>query len=366
MRGYEHGGDVYAEEKRPVDFSVNIDPLGMPESVEKAAQEAVRRELSYPDPFCRKLTAALSERYGVPAENILCGNGASDLLLRLCAVIRPKKVLVPRPGFSEYERCASLFGAQAEYYDVLGKSAAQVTGEIKKKLTWAPPDCAMTLAASAPQMAFVCRPNNPDGSMLSAEQAADIAELCERIGTLLVADECFLEFTEEKSAAAYLEKYKKLVVVNAFTKTYSMAGLRLGFMFCSDRELMDKAYALASPWSVSAPAQAAGIAACKETGFLQKAREYIDVQREYLISELKELGFKVCPSKANFLLVKEPDGLRKEGGLGARELLAARGIKVRDCRSFNGLDDTYVRLGVRTEEENKALIEALRDITKSR
>ena len=366
MRGYEHGGDIYAEEKRPMDLSVNIDPLGMPESVAKAAEEAVRTELSYPDPFCRKLTAALSERYGVPEENILCGNGASDLLLRLCAVIRPKKVLVPRPGFSEYERCAALFGAQAVYYDVLPKTSSQVTGEIKKMLTWAPQDCAQTLAATAPQMAFICRPNNPDGSMLSAEQVADIAELCGRIGTLLVVDECFLEFTEEKSAAAYLKEFKKLVVVNAFTKTYAMAGLRLGYMFCSDTELLDKAYAFASPWSVSAPAQAAGIAACKETEFLQKARDYINGQREYLVSELKELGFNVFPSEANFLLLKEPEGLRKEGGPRVREQLAARGIKVRDCRSFNGLDDTCVRIGIRTEEENKAFIEALSDIAKSR
>ena len=261
MRGYEHGGDVYAEEKRPVDFSVNIDPLGMPESVAKAAEEAVRTELSYPDPFCRKLTAALSERYGVPSENILCGNGASDLLLRLCAAVKPKKVLVPRPGFSEYERCASLFGAQAVYYDVLGRSTAQITEEIKHKLTEAPPDCAMSLAASAPQMAFICRPNNPDGSMLSAEQVADVAELCERIGTMLVVDECFLEFTEERSAVEFTKDYRTLVIVNAFTKTYSMAGLRLGFMFAADTGLLDRIYSFGTPWSVSAPAQAAG-AAC--------------------------------------------------------------------------------------------------------
>ena len=364
MRTYEHGGDVYAEDKRPLDFSVNLDPLGMPEAVLAAAQKAAAEEISYPDPFCRKLTAALSERYGVPAENILCGNGASDLLLRLCAVIKPKKVLVPRPGFSEYERCASLFGASAVYYDVLGKTSTQVTEEIKKKLTWAPPDCARTLAATAPQMLFICRPNNPDGGMLSAEQVADIAELCERIGTLIVVDECFLEFTEDRSAVEFTKDYRTLVIVNAFTKTYSMAGLRLGFMFCSDAELLDKVYSFASPWSVSAPAQAAGIAACKETEFLLKAREFVRAQRNYLQKNLTDLGFKVFPPEANFLLLKEPESLRKDGGRGARELLADRGIKVRDCRSFAGLDDTYIRIGVRTEEENKALIEALKDITK--
>ena len=369
MRGYEHGGDVYAEEKRPMDFSVNINPLGMPGSVSESAKKAVEEELSYPDPFCRRLTAALSGRYGIPAEQILCGNGASDLLLRLCAAVRPEKILVPRPGFSEYERCASLFGAQAVYYDVLGKSAAQITEGIRHKLTEAPADCTLSLAASAPKMAFICRPNNPDGSMLSAEQVADVAELCERIGTLLVVDECFLEFTKEKSAAAYLEKYKKLVVINAFTKTYAMAGLRLGFMFCADQDLMDKAYALASPWSISAPAQAAGIAACKEKDFLRGACEYIDLQRGYLEKELKALGFKTLPCAANFLLVKEPEkhgAAGKQASESIREKLAGRNIKVRDCRSFKGLDDSWIRLGVRTEEENKALIDALRDIAKSR
>ena len=357
MRTYEHGGDVYAGENRPMDLSVNLNPLGMPQSVLKAAQKAAAEELSYPDPFCRKLTAALSVRYGVPAEHVLCGNGASDLLLRLCAVVKPGKVLVPRPGFSEYERCASLFGASAAYYDVLGKTSAQVTEEIKRKLTWAPPDCAQTLAATAPQMLFICRPNNPDGGLLSSEQVADIAELCERIGTLLVVDECFLEFTEAKSASEFTKDYRKLVIVNAFTKTYSMAGLRLGFMFCADTELLDKAYSFASPWSVSAPAQAAGIAACAETEFLKKSREYINVQRAYLEKALKAESFTVCPSCANFLLAREPEGLR------ARERLADKNIKVRDCRSFGGLDDSWIRIGIRTEEENEAFVKALKEIT---
>ena len=102
MRKYEHGGDIFAEKNRILDFSVNIDPLGMPESAAEAAQKAVRDETSYPDPFCRKLTEALSERYGVPSENIVCGNGASDLILRLCAAVRPERVYVPAPGFSEW------------------------------------------------------------------------------------------------------------------------------------------------------------------------------------------------------------------------------------------------------------------------
>ncbi|MBQ2041735.1 MAG: threonine-phosphate decarboxylase, partial [Firmicutes bacterium] len=105
MRNYEHGGDIFAGKEKLTDFSVNIDPLGMPASAAEAAQRAVREEITYPDPFCRKLTAALSERYGVPKEHIVCGNGASDLMTRLCCWLEPLRALVPAPGFSEYRRC---------------------------------------------------------------------------------------------------------------------------------------------------------------------------------------------------------------------------------------------------------------------
>ena len=365
MRSYEHGGDIFAEEKKILDFSVNIDPLGMPGAAAEAAERAVREDITYPDPFCRKLTAALSERYGVPEENIVCGNGASDLILRLCAAVKPKKVLVPRPGFSEYERSAALFGASAVYYDVLGRTPAQISGNIKKAVTAAPPDCAMTLAASAPGMVFVCRPNNPDGSMLGTEELADIAELCSRTGTLLVCDECFLEFTGATSALALMGKYRNIVVINAFTKTYAMAGLRLGFMFSADTELLDEVYRFGIPWSVSSAAQAAGEVCCGERVFLSDARRYIAAERKRLVSAIEGCGLSVFPSEANFLLIQDVRGSGgAPGGTSAplREMLAERNIRVRDCRNFKGLDDSFIRIGIRTKEENDALIKALEEI----
>ena len=378
MRSYEHGGDVFAEEKRPVDFSVNIDPLGMPDAAVLAAERAVREELSYPDPFCRRLTAALSERYGVPAEHIVCGNGASDLMMRLCSCMEPEKVLVPAPGFSEYARCAELFGAEVKEFKVLGE-APSASGPAGPSPMESIISCSL---ADAPDMIFICRPNNPDGSLMSLEEVNKLARFCERRGILLVVDECFLELAGAEdgaaedasrfgSAAQLTEEFRKLVVINAFTKTYAMAGLRLGFMFCSDADILDGVYAFGSPWSVSAPAQAAGTACCGETEFLERARQYIGKERKRLVSGLEKLGLKVFPSSANFLLVRAPESLRKAlaGQSGEkqslRERLALRGIKVRDCRSFSGLDDSYMRIGVRTEEENTALLGALKEILRS-
>ena len=378
MRSYEHGGDVFAEENRPVDFSVNIDPLGMPEAAARAAERAVREELSYPDPFCRKLTAALSGRYGVPAERIVCGNGASDLLIRLCSCTEPEKVLVPAPGFSEYARCAELFGAEVKEFKVLG-DAASASGSAGLSPLESIISCSL---ADVPDMIFICRPNNPDGSLMSLEEVKKLARFCERRGILLVCDECFLELAggEEGSAAdasrfcsaaQLTEEFSKLIVINAFTKTYAMAGLRLGFMFCSDADILDGVYSFGSPWSVSAPAQAAGAVCCGEQEFLERARQYIAKERKRLVSGLEKLGLEVFPSLANFLLVRAPESLRKapsgQGGakLSLREMLSLRGIKVRDCRTFSGLDDSYVRIGVRTEEENTALLGALKEMIRS-
>ncbi len=170
-----------------------------------------------------------------------------------------------------------------------------------------------------------------------------------------------------------MARFPRLAVINAFTKTYAMAGLRLGFMFCSGGDILDGTYAFGSPWSVSAPAQAAGAVCCGETEFLERTRAYIAAQRKSLVSGLKTLGFDIFPSEANFVLVKASQSLTEAcagqsaaaenaAGLSFREELEKRGIKVRDCRNFSGLDDSYMRLGVRTEEENKALLCALKDI----
>ena len=342
MRNYDHGGDIYAEGKRPVDFSVNINPLGMPKAASDAAVKAVREELTYPDPFCRKLTAALSERYGIPEKDIICGNGASDLMMRLCSWLEPSKVLVPAPGFSEYRRCSELFGADVAEFTVLAEGTSPMESIISKALSF------------APELIFICRPNNPDGSLMSLAEVEKLARFCEKRGIVLAVDECFLEFTEGESAAGLTGQFRKLIVMNAFTKTYAMAGLRLGFMFCSDEELLDGCYGMGSPWSVSVAAQAAGEACCSETEHLAKSRAYIAGQRKKLVSGLEKLGLDVFPSEANFVLVKGREGLR--------QALAERNIKVRDCRNFSGLDDSYMRLGIRTEEENKALLCALEDI----
>ena len=331
---------------------------------------------------------------------------------------------MPAPGFSEYARSAALFGAEICEYSVpgfdTGRSLAEMlpfapdhkdykTGQGPSNCSAAQDDTVYNSEPSKPchsepmaktlsgdltnssysGIVFVCRPNNPDGSMMSLDELRETAVSCEENGSLLAVDECFLEFTDGTSALALLDRHRNIVVINAFTKTYALAGLRLGFAFSADTALLDEIYRFGTPWSVSSAAQSAGIACCSEIGFLAESRRYVAEERKRLISAIENLGLTVFPSEANFLLIKDNRGLevicRSGNGeetfssekldvnlsgfeasemLILREALSVRGIKVRDCRSFTGLDDSYIRIGIRTKEENIALIKALEDIYK--
>lgn len=342
MRSYEHGGDIYGDRPICLDFSVNTNPLGMPGSVRQAIGNGGVEDQRYPDPHCRRLRTALSARYGVAAEHILCGNGASDLILRLCACLRPRTVLLPAPTFSEYGRSAALFGAEIRTYPLQAENGFALDQGFLAALT------------TDIDMVFLCNPNNPTGQLCDLTLLEEIAARCAGNGTWLVLDECFIEFTEGQSMLPLLSRYPRLLILRAFTKTYAMAGLRLGFLLCLDAALLDRIAAFGAEWSVSTVAQRAGLAALAEEGWLEKTRALVAEERRWLTEQLEALGLTVCPGRANYLLVR---GNRPIYGA-----LLERGIMVRNCESFIGLDESYFRIGVKTRPENESLIEALKEV----
>jgi threonine-phosphate decarboxylase len=200
-------------------------------------------------------------------------------------------------------------------------------------------------------MAFLCNPNNPTGRLIAPELLADILRRCRELRILLVMDECFLPFTPAESLAANLGA--SLVVLKAFTKTFSMAGLRLGYILAADAALIAAVADTGQCWSVSAPAQAAGIAALECTGWVEQGRVVIDTGREFLSRELRDMGLKVFDSDANFLLFRSNAPLM--------EALIAKGILIRNCGNFQGLDEQYYRICVKQGEQNERLIAALRE-----
>ncbi len=337
-----HGGDIYAEPVE-LDYSANTNPLGTPPAVIAAAAAALDRADRYPDPYCRALVKAISEAEGVKPEHVLCGNGASELIFTFCAAAKAKKAAALAPTFSEYASALALFGGETVLYPLRPERDFLPDGGL---LDW--------LRAEKPETVFLCNPNNPTGRLFPHDLIMDVITLCKQTNARLFVDECFLELARGgESLKGLLEDFPGLILLRAFTKSYGMAGLRLGYCFSADRALLARMAELTPPWDVSAPAQAAGVAALGEGAFLRRAKELIDRERPRLKAALEAMGLRVCPSDVNYLLFRGPVSLLAD--------MRKRGIALRDCANFPGLGPGWYRIAVRREEENDRLLAALKE-----
>ena len=231
----KHGGD-WAEFQRengflPLDFSASISPLGLPSEVREAVLDSLERADCYPDPHCTELCSALSARFGIPAESIVCGNGAADLIYRLVLLLKPKNALVPVPTFTEYEHALTLAGCRVKRI------------YCQEEENFVLPKAVLDAISPETDLVFLCNPNNPTGQFVPAGLLERIRQRCEEAGCLLVVDECFLGFSEEaekRSLLGCLSESSHLVLLRAFTKLYAMPGLRLGAALCGSVDLAER------------------------------------------------------------------------------------------------------------------------------
>ena len=345
-----HGGDALAmglnvshRDRSPLDFSVNVNPLGPSPAALVAAHEALQQVDAYPDRGCCNLRCALGEHYDVDLAAIVCGNGASDLVWRLAAATRPAQVLVCAPTFSEYAEAARFHGAQVREFALDAAHDFDVP--------------AAFVAAVAPEtdIVFICNPNNPTGGLVDQAVLDAVAQRCEEVGALLVIDECFLGFDARAARLSFVRRAaqsQNVLVLNAFTKTYGLAGLRLGYVVTGNERLRSSLTAAGQAWPVSSVAQAAGIAALGDAEYLRHACQLVEAERSWLSRELAARGFACVPSSANYLLFRSGDE-------GLPQRLLEQGVLVRPCASFSGLDSHWTRIAVRTHPENLQLIAAL-------
>ena len=347
---YGHGGDIYTYPGM-LDFSANINPLGPSEAVLEAAKRGVERCAAYPDPRCRALRAALSEKLGVPAGNLMAGNGAAELFFTLTAAEKPKRALIPVPAFSEYEQALSAAGSRIRCYPLEAEEAFRLPDRFCEALT------------EDLDMVFLCSPSNPAGQTIPEGLLRKIIRRCGERRIRLVLDESFIGFADPGSTFSGVGETGRapwLFVVGSFTKLYALPGLRLGYGVTSDRDLLERMSRVRQPWSVSGPAQEAGIAALSEAEETraEETRRLIAAERGRMEEELRELGIRVIPSEANFLL------LYAECDLAG--LLRERKILIRDCGNYRGLGKGWYRTAVRLPEENRRLLDAVRAVLRER
>lgn len=347
-----HGGDIYGvaaslgvKPEDCLDFSANMNPLGIPAGVRDAMKESLDQLIYYPDPDCALLVHDLGIYYGIPEKFILTGNGAADLIFRLSYAVSPKKALVTAPTFLEYEEALKQTKTQITQFRLNEK--LEVTEDIIEAIS------------DETSLMFLCNPNNPTGLLTSRELIIKLAEKAKRWGTVLVVDECFLDFTgreDEYTMVPYLEEFPNMVILKSFTKMFSIPGIRLGYALCSDLELVHRIRLAGQSWSVNTVAAAAGRAALAEREFVRQSAEYVRKERDYLIETLKKQGIRVFPGQANYLLIQV------EGFPGLYHKMLRQGIIIRRCCNYQGLDETYYRIAVRKHEENKKLANALNQI----
>lgn len=337
-----HGGDIY-QNKGLIDFSANINPLGISEKVQAAAKLGVEQSAQYPDVRKSGLIEAISNYEQVPTSHIICGNGAAELIYSLVFAYKPQKALVLAPTFAEYEAALQCVDCEIIYYNLSAKNDFEMNADILDELT---PDL---------DMIFICNPNNPTGVLIMRDVLQLILEKCQDTETLLVLDECFLDFIEAPEVVTMkdaMKEYENLIIIKAFTKLYAMAGLRLGYALSSDHKLLNKMKQVTQPWNVSTPAQMAGVAALQLHDYVTKTKAVVKQEKDYLITTMKAMGCNIHGSKANYIFFFHPDitisAVRQEGFL------------IRDCSNYHNLEQGYFRIAVRLHDENVLLMKAFK------
>ena len=350
MPQYTHGGDVLTAQARyggPVlDCSANLNPLGMPPQVGEAAAAAAAQAAPYPDPLCRALRAAIAAHDGVAPEQVLCGSGAAELIFRLAFALRPRRALVTAPTFSEYEGALSSAGCAVARHLLRRERNFDVDEGLLEAIG---PDT---------ELVFLCTPNNPTGRLIDQELLLAAADKCRGLGAVLAVDECFLPLAcGGPGLAPWLVEYPNLLLLRAFTKSYAMAGLRLGYALCADTALLERMSAGGPPWSVSTPAQAAGLAALTQCPhWPEKARAFLERERPALAEGLSALGLDVVPGQANYLL------FRAAGTADLKESMLTQGVLIRSCANYHGLGEDWYRVCVGPTEQNRRLLAALSEV----
>ena len=350
MPVYTHGGDILTAQAayggEVLDFSANLNPLGMPAPVAEAARQAADQSARYPDPLCRDLRRAIAAHDGVGEEQVVCGNGAADLIFRMAFALKPRKALVTAPTFSEYEEALTCVGCEMVRYTLDQSRNFDLDAGFVEAIG---PDT---------DLVFLCTPNNPTGRLIDGDLLEGVLDRCGAVGAVLAVDECFLPLaTGGPGLAPRLKDHPNLVLLRAFTKSYAMAGLRLGYCLTANQGLREQLGKFAQPWSVSTPAQAAGVAALTSCPhWAAEGRVLVESTRPGLAAGLEAAGCTVISGQANYLLFRLP------GVADLKEKLLERGVLIRSCANYHGLGPDWYRVCVRSEAENRRLLAALSEV----
>ena len=337
-----HGGDRYRNNVR-LDFSVNINPLGIPKGIKNVFESLADKIEYYPDMECENLRQALSDKLKIPKEYFIFGNGASELFLAAVHALKPKKTVVPVPSFVGYEHALKATDCDVVYYSmddyVLDEDVIKFLDDNTDLL-------------------ILANPNNPTGKYIELSLLERILNHCKENKITVILDECFMELSddcEQNSIIGKINKWPNVLLVRAFTKTYAVPGVRLGYLISSNPEMLRSIKKHIPEWNTSVIAQQVSVEAIKEEDYLEEAIKFIKTERTYLEKELKKMGCVVVESNTTFLFFRIPDI-----EVDLYEKMLSCGILIRDCKNFMGTEKGCYRIAVKKHEDNVKFVNVMR------
>ena len=382
-----HGGNIYKifrekNIKEILDYSSNINPYGIPESLRKRITKNLEILERYPDPDYIELRQKLAHLNKVDVSNIILGNGATEIIFLFMEVVNPQKVLIVSPTFGEYERAvkatervenSSILGnsdkkkddenscgkqkIEIEYFELKESDDFKLNiGNLKNELE------------KKYDLLIICNPNNPTGKFLKLDKTEEILKECNKYNTKLFIDEAFIDFLKDgmkKSIINTKENKQNLFVTRAFTKFFAMPGLRLGYGIYFDKKLEKRISEKKETWSVNNIAEMAGLTVLDDTKYIEETLKWIAEEKTYVYEKLNEInGIKPYKTEVNFITVKIEDNFILKG-LNVKILrgkMIEKGILIRDASNFKFLDERFFRLAIKDRKNNDRVIETLKKI----
>ena len=343
-----HGGRYSVDDRNPeiVDFSSNISPAGMPTPVKSILKKRLDQMSDYPDLHSRDLISGLKKYTGLSESNLIVGNGSIEIIYNFCSAFLSKKcILIPTPTFGEYEAAAKLADCKITFFKTMNL-AENLDSFISKIPT---NGCI-----------FICNPNNPTGTILSKKQLIKILLAAKRKSCFVFVDECFIELVpqSDQSILNLVKRYDNLFVLRSLTKSFGLAGIRIGYAAAS-KQIIDILQKIKIPWSVNALAQEAGVIAIKNRSHLTKSKSIIKKESSFLKNKIADIqGFECHDTSTNFILIKT-----KQDSTKLQKKLLKHKILIRDCKSFRGLNNHYIRIAIKPHKDNLKLVQALEKVS---
>ena len=347
---YRLAEQLNMQERNIIDFSAPVNPLGVSKKIKAELRKHLKYLLHYPDPEARRLTKRLAQYHGIAPEMVLCANGSTELFNLTIRALKPYNVLIPAPSNPAYERVIKAsHDSRITHYELKRENNFEINCD---EFIAALPGNHIRIRRRLMQVAILSNPYNPTGRLIKKPDIQRIADAAREQQCYLVVDEAFMDFCPDDSVIQMVHENPYLIVLRTMSAFYALAGLRIGYGIFPPG-LPDMLRQDNAPWTVNNLAQRAAVIALKDKVYRKESLRLMQGEKKFFEKSFRKLGIEYFASDANFYL------LRADNADILSQRLKKKGILLGNCSGYKGLDETYIRVAVRSHKENAMLMKAL-------